>query len=95
MVHPPKGHDELYVDVGAYGVPLSGNFHYRESTQQLEAFVRKSYGFQLLYADNFLSEQDFHEMFDHTLYNRMRTQLGCSDAFPDVYNKVSRAARTC
>jgi delta24-sterol reductase len=32
-------------------------------------------------------------MFDHSLYNKMRKQLKCEDAFPEVYDKVSKAAR--
>lgn len=33
-------------------------------------------------------------MFDHSLYDRMRDSLPyCKDAFPEIYDKVSKAAR--
>ena len=33
-------------------------------------------------------------MFDHSLYDKMRAALPlCTEAFPEVYDKVSKAAR--
>ena len=32
-------------------------------------------------------------MFDHKLYNKVRTKYNCNDALPVVYDKVSRDAR--
>lgn len=32
-------------------------------------------------------------MFDHTLYNKIRKTLNCEEAFPEIYDKVSRSAR--
>ena len=51
------------------------------------------FSFQMLYADTYLSEEDFREMFDHSLYDKMRKQLGCENAFPEVYGKVNRKVR--
>jgi len=51
------------------------------------------YSFQMLYADSFMTREEFHQMFDHRLYNKMRKQLCCQKAFPEVYDKVSRKAR--
>ena len=47
----------------------------------------------MLYADSFLTREEFHQMFDHRLYNKMRKQLDCQKAFPQVYDKVCRKAR--
>ena len=47
----------------------------------------------MLYADSYLSREEFRHMFDHTLYNKMRKQLDAESAFPDVYDKVNRKAR--
>jgi len=47
----------------------------------------------MLYADSYLTEQEFRKMFDHNLYDKMRRELDCEKAFPEVYNKVCRAAR--
>ena len=47
----------------------------------------------MLYADSYLSRDQFRAMFDHDLYDRMRAKLGCEEAFPEVYDKVNRKAR--
>ena len=47
----------------------------------------------MLYADSYLSPKEFRRMFDHTLYDRMRKELNCHKAFPEVYDKVNRKAR--
>jgi hypothetical protein len=47
----------------------------------------------MLYADSYMTKHEFEQMFDHSLYWKMRKQLDCHDAFPEVYDKVSRKAR--
>ena len=38
--------------------------------------------------------EEFREMFDHRLYDKLRTTIPyCHEAFPEVYDKVSKAAR--
>ena len=49
--------------------------------------------FQMLYADSYLTREEFRTMFDHSLYNNMRKKYDCLKAFPDVYDKVNRKAR--
>ena len=49
--------------------------------------------YQMLYADSYMTRDEFHQMFDHTLYNKMRKTLNCEEAFPEIYDKVSRSAR--
>jgi hypothetical protein len=37
----------------------------------------------MLYADTYMTREEFQEMFDHTLYNKMRDELPfCKQAFP-------------
>ncbi|KAI4889050.1 hypothetical protein NFI96_001504 [Prochilodus magdalenae] len=93
MVHPKGDEDELYVDIGAYGEPKVKHFEARASTRQLEKFVREVHGFQMLYADVYMERQEFWEMFDGTLYHKLRKELGCKEAFPEVYDKICKAAR--
>ncbi|KTG34979.1 hypothetical protein cypCar_00017779 [Cyprinus carpio] len=93
MVHPKGDEDELYVDIGAYGEPKVKHFEARSSTRQLEKFVRDVHGFQMLYADVYMERQEFWEMFDGTLYHKLRKQLNCEDAFPEVYDKICKNAR--
>lgn len=49
--------------------------------------------FQMLYADCYMNREEFWEMFDGSLYHKLRKQLGCEDAFPEVYDKICKAAR--
>ncbi|KPP77311.1 delta(24)-sterol reductase-like [Scleropages formosus] len=93
MVHPKGDEDELYVDIGAYGEPKVKHFEARASTRQLEKFVRDVHGFQMLYADVYMDRQEFWEMFDGSLYHKLREQLDCKTAFPEVYDKICKSAR--
>uniref|UniRef100_W5L1N3 Delta(24)-sterol reductase n=1 Tax=Astyanax mexicanus TaxID=7994 RepID=W5L1N3_ASTMX len=93
MVHPKGNEDELYVDIGAYGEPKVKHFEAQASTRQLEKFVRDVHGFQMLYADVYMERPEFWEMFDGTLYHKLRKELGCEEAFPEVYDKICKAAR--
>lgn len=49
--------------------------------------------FQMLYADSFRTKEEFRRMFDHKLYDKLRAEFKCKEAFPDVYDKVSKTAR--
>ncbi|KAL2089571.1 hypothetical protein ACEWY4_014259 [Coilia grayii] len=93
MVHPKGDEDELYVDIGAYGEPKTKHFQARATTRQLEKFVRDVHGFQMLYADVYMERQEFWEMFDGTLYHKLREELDCKGAFPEVYDKICKSAR--
>ncbi|XP_064604727.1 delta(24)-sterol reductase-like [Liolophura sinensis] len=93
MVHPASGEGQMYVDIGAYGTPKSPRFSTIPSTRAIEAFVRSVNGFQMLYADSYMTREEFRDMFDHSLYDKMRKRLQCTTAFPEVYDKVSRKAR--
>lgn len=96
MVHPAEGLEEdMYVDIGVYGTVKvkRGQFQAERTTRQLEDIVAKAKGFQMLYADTFRTEQEFRQMFDHRLYDRMRKQLKCEEAFPEVYAKVNKKVR--
>jgi len=95
----PIGKDEMYVDVGIYGVPPSARpengdtFDYLDCHKTAESFVRSVGGFQALYAQTYQDRKEFREMFDHTLYDQVREKYGCNEVLPVVYDKVSRAAR--
>lgn len=47
----------------------------------------------MLYADVYMERKEFWEMFDGTLYHKLREQLGCKDAFPEVFDKICKSAR--
>lgn len=49
----------------------------------------------MLYADSYLTRAEFRDMFDHTLYDKLRLQYKhTKQAFPEVYDKVNRSARS-
>jgi Delta24-sterol reductase len=54
----------------------------------MEAYTRDVGGYQCLYADTFMSRDEFRAMFDHTLYDAARTKYGAVGAFPEVFDKV-------
>lgn len=87
--------DCMYIDIGAYGTP--GNLKTYEAERcgrAVEDYVRKVGGFQLLYADTYMTREEFESMFDHTLYRQVRSKYpDGTRAFPEIYDKVSRAAR--
>ncbi|XP_076873148.1 delta(24)-sterol reductase [Brachyhypopomus gauderio] len=93
MVHSRDNVEELYVDIGAYGEPQVKHFQAQTSTRQLEKFVRDVHGFQMLYADVYMEREEFWEMFDGTLYHKLRKELDCEGAFPEVFDKICKAAR--
>ncbi|CAG9760209.1 unnamed protein product [Ceutorhynchus assimilis] len=93
MLRPKGNIAHLYVDIGLYGVPKVENFRPKEDTRKIEKYVTDVKGFQMLYADTYMTKEEFRKMFDHTLYDKVRKQLDCEAAFPDVYDKVSRSAR--
>lgn len=93
FLHPAKNNTEMYIDVGIYGVPKKDNFKPKETTRNIENFVTERNGFQMLYADTYMTKEEFRNMFDHRLYDKLRKQFKCEEAFPEVFEKVCKAAR--
>jgi delta24-sterol reductase len=93
LVHPDKQNEEFYVDIGLYGTPKNTNYNAQSTTRRLESFVRNVHGFQMMYADSYMTREEFRTMFDHTLYDQMRIKYNAEDAFPEAYYKVSKSVR--
>ena len=70
MLRTPSNRDEMFVDVGIYGVPGQERFDPDKSLRRLEEFVRNIGGFQMMYAESSLTRDEFRTMFDHSLYDR-------------------------
>jgi len=83
----------MFVDVGVYGVPKNDRFDAVKTTRKVEEFVRSVNGFQMMYADSYMTREEFRSMFDHTLYDEMRLKLKCDGSFPEVYDKVNKKSR--
>jgi delta24-sterol reductase len=90
---------DMYVDVGVYGVPFparpEGGDHFEPepSLRKMEALVRELRGFQALYAICYQTRPEFYKMFDHQLYFQLRERYGAVQLLPEIFDKVSVAAR--
>ena len=56
--------------------------------RKMEKFIRDSGGYSFLYADIFMTRDEFEDMFDLTLYEQCRKRYGAQGAFPHLYDKV-------
>jgi delta24-sterol reductase len=88
----PDTQSEMYFDLGVYGIPRavlekkpwdSIRIH-----REMEAYGRETASFQCPYADVFCTRAEFRQMFNHTLYDRVRQKYKAVDAFPEVYEKI-------
>lgn len=98
FIHPFKKEDgtkdEMYVDIGAYGIGNVEGFDGNEALRHCEKFVIENDGYQALYAKTSLSKDDFRKMFDHSYYDQLREQIPfATKAFPSVYDKLSSKSR--
>lgn len=91
---------ELYVDLGAYGVPKvvkdkgpdERYFNVIDVSRKVEQFVHSVHGFQMLYATSYQDREEFREMFDHSHYDLMKKKYDPHNSFPRVYEKVCKKA---
>jgi Delta24-sterol reductase len=88
----PGRNYQMFFDLGAYGVPAAvlrkEPWNGIENVRKMESFARSVNGYQLLYADTFMTRSEFKEMFDHTLYDNVRRKYKAEGAFPEVYDKI-------
>lgn len=82
----------MFYDLGVYGTP--GPVKRRErydaayAMRAMEKFIRDAGGYSFLYADVFLDAEEFREMFDLSLYERVRKKYKADGAFPHLYDKI-------
>ena len=78
------------------------NIFFIEYLWQLPLFIEPSplvyfflffFRYQMLYADSYLTKDEFYQMFDHKGYESLRGKYRCDDALPTIYDKVNRKAR--
>jgi delta24-sterol reductase len=89
------GRYEMYVDLGAYGIPRKvldkQPFDIVHENRAVEDFVHSVHGFQMLYADTYRTREEFRAMFDHSHLDAMRERYGgAAAAFPEVFEKVRK-----
>ena len=90
---PLPGRDhQMFFDLGAYGIPgpvkRGQPWDAVRAVRGMEQHTRDVGGYQCLYADTFLTRDEFEQMFDHTPYRHVRARYGAEAAFPEVWDKV-------
>ena len=88
-----KAETGAFLDIGVYGLPQrvrDGDPQFPAVTRvrALERKARALGGFLHTYCDVFSTEAEFMEMFDHTLWHRMRRRYRADGVFPTIYEKV-------
>lgn len=82
----------MYNDLGVYGVPgtVKQNKSYNPviAMRKMEEFTRNVGGYSFLYADIFMTRNEFEQMFDLSLYEVVRKKYKAEGAFPHLYDKV-------
>jgi len=82
----------MYNDLGIYGVPgpvkRKERYDPVSAMRSMEKFTTDVGGFSFLYADIFMTRAEFEEMFDLTLYEKVRKNFCGEGAFPHLYEKV-------
>lgn len=82
----------MYIDIGIYGIPTAvkkqEDWDSAYYGRKLEKFNVDKGGFQMLYADIFMTRIEFERMFNLKLYNAVRKKYGAESVFPDIYTKV-------
>lgn len=89
-----KDTDPIHIDIGIYGFSEKENFDAQNSLRRMEGFTRLHNGYQALYAETLMTQDEFEIMFDLSHYRKVRASLAlCEEAFPEVYQKVSKIGR--
>lgn len=92
IVHAKGDKAIMYVDLGAYGVPgpcrRGEDYDVVREIRAVEDHVASVSGFEMLYADSYMTRREFGTMFDRSLYDDLRKRLGADEAFPDIYDKI-------
>ena len=71
-------------------IHIVGNFRFDAvgAMRKMEAFTQEVGGYPFLYADIFMTRDEFEKMFDLTHYEVVRKKYHAVGAFPHLYDKV-------
>eukprot|EP00434_Breviolum_minutum_P016829 symbB.v1.2.014846.t1/scaffold1079.1/size239879/4 len=86
--HPHSDKDEMYIDVGYYGLPSLVNFDMKSALRRIEDWLLPRKGYVMLYALHTLGEKDLRRMFSLEAYDRVRSRMGSASIFPTIDEKV-------
>lgn len=88
-----RGESVPFLNLGIYGRPKpvregSLTFPTIHKVREWEKHIRNVGGFQHTYCDSFQTEEEFEEMYDHSLWKKMREAYKTGDGFKSVYAKT-------
>lgn len=88
-----KTETKLYFNLGIYGEPKAvrngdKNYPVIKKVREVEHMICEMGGFLHTYVDVFSTEEEFEEMFDHSLWYKMRAKYNVNKTFPTIYAKV-------
>ncbi|KAK4299706.1 hypothetical protein Pmani_028040 [Petrolisthes manimaculis] len=82
----------MFNDLGVYGVPRpvleKKRFDAVVAMREMERFTADLGGYPFLYADTFMTREEFEQMFDLTAYEKARQKYNAVDAFPHLHDKI-------
>ena len=91
-VKPEPSGEEMWVDVGVYGLPVAvkekREFDMVKAMRCVEGKLRETGSVQMLYADIFQTREEFEQMFPHEGYRKVRAKYHAEGAFPEPYDKM-------
>ncbi|KAK3252247.1 delta(24)-sterol reductase [Cymbomonas tetramitiformis] len=82
----------MFYDLGVYGIPhaVRKKLPYKAVTnmREMEDYTSSVGGGPFLYADTFMSKEEFGKMFNLDLYDKVRVKYGAVGHFPELYDKI-------
>jgi len=85
----------MFYDLGIYGIPAmvstgrADEYKAVSNMRAMEELTTELGGAPFLYADTFMTRKEFENMFDLSLYERVRTKYKAVEHFPHLYDKTS------
>ena len=78
-----------------YRAATSPSYQKEVVQRKMERWCVDRGGLVALYAETFLTKEEFTKMFDVSLkyYYELREEYGLEEAFPESYDKISSSAR--
>lgn len=88
----PDADYAMFNDLGVYGVPQAvkdkKRFDAVKAMRAMEKYTQSVGGYPFLYADTFMTKEEFNQMFDLTNYEIVREKYSATKAFPHLYDKI-------
>ena len=85
-----------HLTIPFFSIALDANYEQVSCHRKMEQWCLDRGGYVALYAETFLTKEQFVKMFFSTFmrhYEAVRQEYGCEGAFPHIYEKISIYSR--